>query len=321
MEDVTDTVFRQIVLECAAPDRLHVVFTEFTSTDGLCHPQGQAKVAQRLLVNESERRLLRERGIKLVVQIWGRRPEKFREAVRLLRAEHDFDGIDINMGCPVKDVVRQGCCAALIDDPSLAKEIVLAAREEADCPVSVKTRTGVRQAVTESWIEHLLAAGPAAIILHGRTQREMSRRPADWDEIAKAVRVRDAWREAACGTRARTPILGNGDVDSLADARARAARSGVDGVMIGRGIFHDPWFFNDGRCAPEREERLRLLWRHTRLFAETWGDRKQLKILRKFYKIYASGFPGASELRARLMAAESPAQVAGLLGVNPETLP
>jgi tRNA-dihydrouridine synthase len=308
MEDVTDTVFREIVLQESAPGCLHVLFTEFTSTDGLCHPKARARVAQRLRVNESERRLLRERGTKIVAQIWGNNPEKYRQAVRLIRDEMDFDGIDVNMGCPVKEVVRRGSCAALIGDPERAKEIVLATQEEADVPVSVKTRTGLNEHVTESWISHLLDVAPAAIILHGRTQKAQSKLPADWDEIAKAVRLRDA-------RGSTTVIAGNGDVTSLADARVKAAASGVAGVMAGRGIFRDPWFFRDQPPEATRAERLDLLWRHTRLFAETWGDTKHFPILKKFYRIYASGFPDASELRVRLMAASNPADVRAALDV------
>jgi tRNA-dihydrouridine synthase len=136
--------------------------------------------------------------------------------------------------------------------------------------------------------------------------------PADWKEIAKAVRVRNA-RAAAGGAGGATRIIGNGDVASMADARDKAAAAGVDGVMVGRAIFHDPWFFNEVAPAPGREERLALLWRHTRLFVETWGDQKSFKILRKFYKVYVAGFPGAAELRARLMEASAVGEVAALL--------
>jgi tRNA-dihydrouridine synthase len=307
MEDVTDTAFREIVLQEAAPDCLHVVFTEFTSTDGLCHPKGRARVAQRLLVNESERRLLRERGGKLVAQIWGNNPEKFRRVAKLLREEYDFDGIDINMGCPVKEVVRRGSCAALIGEPTLAREIVLATREEADGPVSVKTRTGLAEHITERWIGNLLEVAPAAIILHGRTQKAMSKIPADWEEVARAVRLRDAMGSS-------TVIAGNGAASSLPDARAKAAASGAAGVMVGRGIFRDPWFFRDVPPDATREERLDLLWRHTALFASTWTGIKNFPILKKFYKVYASGFADAAELRVRLMAAGSADDVRALLG-------
>ncbi len=308
MEDVTDTVFREVVLAASHPDCLHVLFCEFTSTDGLCHPEGKRKVGQRLLVNESERRLLRERGVKLVAQIWGANPERYRLAVRQIREEMDFDGIDINMGCPVKDVVKTGACSALIGDPERAQDIVRAAREEADCPVSVKTRTGLSRPVTEAWIGRLLDVAPAAIILHGRTQKAQSKLPADWDEIAKAVRLRDE-RGAA------TIMVGNGDVSSLADAREKAARSGVEGVMVGRGVLHDPWFFNPEAAERSPRERLDLLWRHTELFVGTWGEGKHFPILRKFYKIYCQGFPGAAELRARLMQANSAEEVRAVLAL------
>jgi len=306
MEDVTDTVFREVVLSVSAPSCLHVVFTEFTSTDGLCHPEGRPKVAQRLRVNASEREFLRRMGVKLVAQIWGANPEKYRRAVAWICQEHDFDGIDINMGCPVKDVVKTGSCSALIGDPARAKEIVLAAKEAADCPVSVKTRTGISRPVTETWIASLLEVAPAAIILHGRTQKAQSKLPADWDEIGKAVRVRDA-------LGATTVMAGNGDVTSLADAREKAAHAGVAGVMVGRGIFADPWFFNQAPREVPREERLALLWRHTELYVGTWGTARRFPILRKFFKIYCNGFPGAAELRARLMAAEDADQVRAVL--------
>jgi tRNA-dihydrouridine synthase len=307
MEDVTDTVFRQIVLSVSDPRWLHVVCAEFASTDGLCHPAGRPKVAERLHVDPGERELLRRLGVKLVAQIWGSRPEKFHEAARLICTEMDFDGIDINMGCPVRKIVKQSGCSALIGQPALAKEIVLATKEAADVPVSVKTRTGLREVVTESWIGALLETEPAAIILHGRTQKQMSRVPADWLEIARAVRVRDA-----CGHA--TPVLGNGDVASVADALQKIEQSGVDGVMVGRGVLQDVWFFNHPACRPSKEDRLELLQRHTRLYAETWGGRKNFNILKKFYKIYCSGFPGSAELRKQLMQARDAAAIRNILG-------
>jgi tRNA-dihydrouridine synthase len=297
MEDVTDTVFREIVLSISDPGCLHVVCGEFASADGLCHPEGRHGVAGRLQVSPAERALLRARGVRIVAQIWGREPENFRRAAQLITAEYDFDGIDINFGCPVRKIAgKQAACSALIAEPDLAQEIVLATREATTLPVSVKTRTGIRTPVTETWIAALLAVGPAAIILHGRTQKAMSRRPADWDEIGKAVAVRNR-----CG--ADTVILGNGDVMSVAQGRALAERYGVDGVMVGRGVFQNAWLFNDPAPAPERNERLALLWRHTERYHEVWRDRRNFNNLKKFYKIYCAGFPGAAALRARLMAA------------------
>jgi len=185
----------------------------------------------------------------------------------------------------------------------------------------VKTRTGIREHVTEAWIEALLATDPAAITLHGRTQRAMSRLPADWEEIGKAVRIRDgvrkrASREGRALAGAGTLILGNGDVTSLAQGHELVRRHGVDGVMIGRGIFQDAWLFNDPPPVPGCDERLALLWRHTERFFAVWTEGRNFNNLKKFYKIYCSGFPGAAVLRAQLMEAESVADVRRLLPRN-----
>jgi len=152
MEDVTDTVFREIVLSVSNPDNLHVLFSEFMSTDGFCHEIGRPKVRHRIFINESEKKLLKESGIKLVAQIWGTNPEKFAETARIISEEGEFDGIDINMGCPAKKIVKQGGCSALIAFPEQAKEIIYATQEASSVPVSVKTRIGLKSINTEEWI-------------------------------------------------------------------------------------------------------------------------------------------------------------------------
>jgi tRNA-dihydrouridine synthase len=309
MEDVTDTVFREIILGISDPGCLHVVFGEFASTDGLCHPEGRRNAAARLNVTAAERKLLRATGVKIVAQIWGRHPENFARAAALITRDHAFDGIDINFGCPVRKIAgKQAACSALIGEPELAQDIVRATISATPLPVSVKTRTGLRAPVTEAWIGALLETRPAAITVHGRTQRDMSRVPADWDEIGKAVRVRDA-------AASRTLIVGNGDVASVAEGRSLAARYRVDGVMVGRGIFHNAWLFNDPPPKPDRAERLALLWRHTERYLEVWRDDRNFNNLKKFYKIYCAGFRGAAGLRVRLMEAESAADVRRVLGV------
>lgn len=294
MEDVTDTVFRQIIMELSEPGMLHVLFTEFTSTDGLCHEVGRSRVVNRLKVNSSERELLKKMGIRIVAQIWGANPEKYYKSIKYICSEMEFDGIDINMGCPIKKIIKGGSCSALINQPDLAKEIISASKEATELPVSVKTRTGIKVHETERWISQLLESEPAAIILHVRTQKMMTEVPADWDEMTKAIAVRDA-------SGKNIPILGNGDIFSMADAREKLDRYGMEGVMIGRGIFHDPWFFRNLPVEPSREDRLGVLLRHMRLYEETWGKGRQFAVLKRFFKIYTSGFPGAAELRAKLM--------------------
>ena len=298
MEDVTDTVFREVVAGMADPNFLQVLYTEFASVDGLNHPVGRKNVAHRLLVSESERALLKQKNIKLVVQIWGKNPELFHRIAREITDEYDCDGIDVNMGCPVKKVVKNGCCSALIDEPELAKEIILATKEATHLPVSVKTRTGIRTHETVRWITTVMDTKPAAVILHGRTQKQQSDGLADWDEIGKGAMIRSALSP-------ETVFVGNGDVSSVAQGIELAEKYGLDGIMVGRGIFHNPWFFQPNHPAPLKTERLTQLLFHTQLFEKTWGSKKSINILKRFYKIYTSDFTDASKLRVQLMDAKS----------------
>lgn len=298
MEDVTDTVFRELVLGISSADCLHVLFSEFTSTDGLCHAIGGPKVRHRLQVNASEKKLLKKMDVRLVAQIWGTRPEKFAESAKIICEEGLFDGIDINMGCPVKKIVKQGGCSALIGQPQLAKEIIYATREASSIPVSIKTRIGLSKPITEEWISNLLETKPVLITIHGRVQKQQSDGIADWNELRKAVKLRDAMSP-------ETLIHGNGDVLSYDDGLNKTREFGVDGVMIGRGIFSNPWFFNPAIIEKTPEERLNLLWKHARLFTSTWGENRNFAILKRFFKIYTSGFYGASSIRAQLMETNS----------------
>jgi len=298
MEDVTDTSFREIVAGLADPKYLSILYTEFTSVDGMNHPVGKMRVGERLIVSDSEKQLLKQKNIKLIAQIWGKKPELFHKIATELTAEYDFDGLDINMGCPVKNVVKNGCCSALINEPNLAKEIILATQEATHLPVSVKTRTGIRLHDTENWIANLLETKPAALILHGRTQKQQSDGLADWEEIAKGARIRDQ-------INPETKFLGNGDVLSVAQGEELCSKYELDGIMIGRGIFHNPWFFNPSHLAPTKSEKLQQLLLHTQLFERNWGGKKNLNILNRFYKIYTNDFTGAAKLRADLMDAHT----------------
>lgn len=308
MADVTDAAFRRMFAKYGKPD---VMFTEFVSTDGLCSV-GRKNLLRELKFHESER--------PIVAQIWGRNPAHFFEAAKLI-AELGFDGIDINLGCPQKKEMGQKTCAALIAEPELVAEIIKQTKRGAGgLPVSVKTRLGIRKIETEQWVGELLRANPAAITLHARTVLEMSKVPAHWDEIARAVKLRDK-------LNSRTLILGNGDIGSLAEAEARAQETGCDGVMVGRGAFGDPWFFNrqylidknpsvrrssaksdeDGFYPAQTgvEKRLRAMAEHARLFEKLFGRSKNFAVMRKHFKAYVSGFGGAKELRAELMESAS----------------
>nr|WP_320000758.1 tRNA-dihydrouridine synthase [uncultured Draconibacterium sp.] len=294
MEDVTDTVFREIVMRMTVQGKLHIVFTEFTSVEGMNHPVGRERVSERLIVNDSERALLKKLNIKIVAQIWGRNPEIYHNIAKHITENYDFDGIDINMGCPVKKVFKIGACSALIGEPERAKEIILATKEATHLPVSVKTRTGIKEHITENWIANLLEVDPAVIILHGRTQRMQSEGDASWEEIAKAVQLKNSLKP-------HIPIHGNGDVMSYQQGLDRVNQTGVNGVMIGRGIFHNPWFFNPEKEDISMDDRIARLLEHTRLFEQTWSPNKNFNILKRFYKIYLNSFPGAAKMRADLM--------------------
>ena len=298
MEDVTDTAFRELILTINSGPHVHVLFTEFTSTDGLCHTEGRENVSKRLFVSKEERKQLKERGIKLVAQIWGADPENFRRAAKFITEHYAFDGIDINMGCPVRKIVKHGGCSALIKQPSLAKEIILATKEATHLPVSVKTRMGFNTVITEAWISELLETSPAAITLHARTQHMDPGIPADWSQVLKAVELRDA-------KMSETLILGNGDVMSLEEANRNIQEYKPDGVMIGRGIFANPWLFTDRNVTPGMHERIQTLLLHVNIFSRVWGETKNFNILKRFFKIYLNEFPHASRLRGKLMEARS----------------
>ena len=296
MEDVTDTVFREVVLSVSDVDALNVVFTEFTSTDGLCHEKGRPKVIERLLVNASEMTLRKSRNTKLVAQIWGSDPERFRMSAKLISEMNLFDGIDINMGCPAKKVVKNKSCANLINYPELAKEIVYATIESTDLPVSVKTRIGFSRIVTEEWISHLLETKPKAITVHGRTRKMMSNGPALWNEIGKAVNLRNQ-------LGSETLIIGNGEVFSYSDALNRIEQYGVDGVMVGTGVFKNPWMFNTMPVEITISHRIELMQKHVSLYQNTWGNGKDYNVLKRFFKIYLSGFANAAHWRDAFMRA------------------
>ncbi len=298
MEDVTDTVFREVILGISDPRLLNILYTEFTNVDGMNHPVGRSKVGQRLIVSETEKQLLAETGVKLVAQVWGSDPEIFSRVVKEISESRVFDGIDVNMGCPDKNVVKSGSCSALIGKPELAKEILLATIEATSLPVSVKTRTGLREHITESWIGQLLEVNPAAIILHGRTQKQMSDGEADWNQIGLAANLRNQ-------AKSQTAIIGNGDIFTYEKGREFSKKFGLDGIMVGRGIFHNPWFFQSEQQAKTRQQKIELMISHINLFRHQWEGKKSLYTIKRYLKIYANGFEGAVRFRGKLMQCKS----------------
>lgn len=295
MADVTDAAFRRMIAKHSKPRGPHAMYTEFVSADGLAlaPEEGRRKLMRDLAYTEGER--------PIVAQFFTATPEHMERAAALA-AELGFDGVDINMGCPAGPINNQGAGAELILKPGLAAELVAAAKRGApNLPVSVKTRLGYNKDILEEWLPALLAAEPAAIILHARTRREMSAVPAHWERVKRAVEIRN---EAG----SKTLIIGNGDVKDLADAEQKAKETGADGIMLGRAVFGRPWLFGGGET-PALPERLRIAAQHAELFEELLGDLKSFAIMKKHFKAYAEGFDGAKELRARLMETQDAREI------------
>lgn len=285
MEDVTDSCFRRIVKKAASPD---LFFTEFTSTDGMCSP-GLMKVAHRLVYYKEER--------PIIAQIWGTDPEKFFSSAKMI-AERGFDGIDINIACPVKKITKQGACSAMIGKNDQVKEIIQATIEGGGLPVSVKTRLGIKESQVQEWCGFLLSTPITALTIHGRTVKEMSKVPAHWDEIAKVVDLKNQMKSPVL-------VVGNGDVVDRTDGEVKAKESGVDGIMIGRGIFNNLWAFETQPKNHTSEERIAFFTEHIKLYQSEWKGEKNFQPLKKFVKTYVHGFDGAAELREELVNAKN----------------
>jgi tRNA-dihydrouridine synthase len=295
MEDVTDVVFRHVVSKAGKPD---VFFTEFTNSDSYCHPEGMQSVRGRLTFTEDEQ--------PIVAHIWGDKPEYFRQ-MSIGMAELGFRGIDINMGCPVPNVTQNGKGSGLIRRPDVAAELIQAAKA-GGLPVSVKTRLGFKD-VDEwrDWLTHILKQDIVNLSIHLRTREEMSKVDAHWELIPEIKKLRD---EVAPDTL----LTINGDIPDRQTGLKLAQEYGVDGVMIGRGIFKNPFAFEKEPREHSTEEYLDLLRLQLDL-QDKYSEEVPRSItgLHRFFKIYVKGFPGASELRSQLMNTKSTDEVRALL--------
>ena len=343
MADVTDTVFRRIIAKYSkfggqdifdgqgkftrqsaervgGPD---VMWTEFVSADGLCHPEARQKLLIDLAYTEAER--------PIVAQLFTANPENMKETAKLC-ASLGFNGVDINMGCPDKSIEKQEAGAAMIKNPEAAKAIIRPANESG-LPVSIKTRIGYNPPVGEAgknqmkeWLSVLLSENLAALTVHLRTRKEMSKVPAHWELMPEIVVLRDK-------ISPNTLIIGNGDVLDINHARELAEQTGCDGIMLGKAIFGRPWLFSNypvveqsstrgtarlpaGRQELENREDpnvirkiLGIMVEHTKLFEELLGEVKSFSIMKKHFKAYVSGWDGAKELRMKLMETEDANQV------------
>jgi nifR3 family TIM-barrel protein len=315
MADVTDSAFRLLIAKYGKPD---VIWNEFVSADAMIMaPKNKKtkdgitphqKVFADLNFHKSER--------PIVAQLFSANPERIEKACKIIQ-DLGFDGIDLNMGCPDKNIIKSGSGAGHIKNPKLAQQIILAAKKGApNLPISVKTRTGFNKDELEIWLIKILETNPSAITVHARTKKEMSLVPANWNRVKRAVEIRNKL-QANISLNERTLILGNGDVKNVEEAFLRAKETDCDGVMIGRGIFGKPWLFenlNQGKNhkEPKLETRLKILTEHIKLF-EKLVPYKNFNIMKKHFKAYVEGFDGAKELRIKLMETENPKQAIKIL--------
>jgi tRNA-dihydrouridine synthase len=276
-------------------------FTEFVNVDGLQSP-GREHLLPKLKLVEKEK--------PVTAQLWGLKPDNFYKTTKEL-IEMGYDGVDLNMGCPVKTVIKNGACAALINDRELAGEIIDATKEAAgdSLPVSVKTRVGFTT-VDMGWIKFLFNKKILNMLsIHGRTAKQLSNVPADWDLIGQAALLRNSLSPS-------TLIVGNGDVMDRRQALELAKKYKLNGVMIGRGVFHDPFIFSENSPWEQwsKQQKLELFAKHIELYLRTYkNNERRFETLRKFCKLYINGFEGAGELRARFMETKSPRQALDLL--------
>lgn len=332
MADVTDAAFRRIIAKYGKPD---VFWTEFISADGLAvaPPEGQERLREALKFSDIEH--------PIVAQLFGSNPVNMSIAAKIVQ-DYGFDGVDINMGCPDRSVEKQKAGAAMIKDRQNAAAIIAAAKKGANkIPVSIKIRLGYNTDEMDDWLKFLLEQEPAVITIHARTRKEMSKVPAKWNRIADAIRIRDEFEAQRSNdvnesqnadvknnnlsilnkaqkeiTPPKTLIFGNGDIMSVKEANERHNETGCDGVMIGRGIFGKPWFFNhdevwhnpDYNFGPDIKTRLKILIEHTKLFDEHIKY-KNFAVMKKHFKAYVEGFDGAKELRMKLMETENASEV------------
>lgn len=323
MDGVTDAPFRYMVAKKGKPS---LIITEFTNVEGLA--RGAIKMLDQLRFDKIER--------PIVAQVYGVEKDSYYK-VALIICYLGFDGIDINMGCPMHKIAERGSGAGLIDTPDLAKELIRTVQkatgdwkngitlEEAEIrpkiitalkkmqskeaprrllPVSVKTRIGTQTNTSEEWTKHLLEAKPANITMHGRTLKQLYRGNADWETIAKAA-------EIAKGSG--TSFLGNGDISSYDDAKKKIEDYKIDGVLVGRATFGNPWFF--ANSPPSISDRIETAIEHSQKFEEIFSDRKFFP-MRKHLAWYIKGFDGAKEVRTKLMKTESSEDVLQILNAK-----
>lgn len=298
MEGVTDAVFRQIIAKAGRPD---LFYTEFTNVSSFASEKGRHDALDRLKIAPTDS--------PIIAQIWGKNPDHFSELVYALN-KTEFSGVDLNMGCPDRHVNKAGGGAAMIKTPELAIECINRAKKATKLPVSVKTRLGFTYLEEyKDWLSLLLKQDLAALTVHLRTRKEMSKVPAHFELIPEIIKLRN---EIAPNTK----LIINGDIKNLTEAKELHQKyPEIDGFMIGRGVFANPYCFITH--TPTKEELMELLNLHLDLFDKECEEKyHSFEPLKHFFKIYINNFPGASNLRTKLMETHSTAEVREILANN-----
>ncbi len=294
MEGVTDIMFRQVIARAGRPD---LFFTEFTNVSSYYSEKGRDNALERLEIAPTD--------APIIAQIWGKNPDHFKTTAAALESL-GFSGIDLNFGCPDKNVNKTGGGAAMIKTPDLAVACFREAKSATNLPVSIKTRLGWSLvAEYKTWLFALLREHPAALSIHLRTKKEMSKVPAHRELIPEIINLR-------AEISPETKLVINGDIKNKQEAEALYEKyPALDGFMIGRGVFENPFCFTDH--VGTKEELFSLLNLHLDLFeiqSEKYAKNhpeKQMSYepLKHFFKIYVNNFSGAQDLRARLMETHS----------------
>ena len=285
MAGITDVCFRQLMDEMQAG----VLISELVSAKGLFF--NSEKTRKMMRIHKSP-------GTLVGIQLFGESAVDIIHAVNVVE-ETGADFVDINMGCPVKKVIKKGCGAALMRDPAYLETFLSTIKKDIRLPLTVKMRTGwnENELTIHECVEAAYQSGCEWVAIHGRTRAQGYEGKADWDLIAEVKQ------------RAKLPIIGNGDIRSAAQAKQRLLETGVDAVMIGRGALRNPWIFKE--CVGVSVERasLKLLTLYLNGLRENYDLRSTLILLRKFSSWMVFGYPGASMFRKNMFECHTTAEV------------
>ena len=291
MAGITDPVFRQVLIKYGKPD---VIWTEMVSIEAI-YRNNKKEFKTDLKFNKNEQ--------PVIAQVFGSKPEQFIRATKLIN-KLGYSGIDINMGCPDKNINKQCSGSALIQDLKLAVEIIKQVKKVAgDMPVSVKTRIGYTRNQVETWIKEILSTKIDTLIIHGRYKTQNFTGIADWKAINEVVKLRDAMQS-------KTIIIGNGDIQNKKQAIEYAKKYKVDGVMIGRAMLGNPWVFTDK--VADKNDRIEAIKFHLNEFTKYFKETEFFSC-KKHLAAYASDFDGAKKLRSELVKAQSSKQALEIL--------